>query len=48
MEWGCTEELWKKTKNKKGLKDLLRKGQHEKGRARIARLREIVDDDLDV
>ena len=36
------EELWKKTRNKKNLLKLLRKGDKELCKARIARTRELV------
>ena len=36
------EELWKKTRNKKNLLKLLRKGDEELCKARIARTRELV------
>ena len=44
MRWsaGCDEELWSKVSNKKGLLDLLEKGDEERGRARIARLRRLI------
>ena len=42
---GCDEALWRKVKNKKGLNDLLRKGEEERGRARIASLRKIVEEE---
>ena len=40
--WGCDEVLWRQTKNKKGLLDLLRSGDEERGRTRIRRLREVI------
>ena len=40
--WGCDQELWSATKNKKGLLDLARKGDEARGRARIQRLREMI------
>ena len=43
VAWGMDEELWMSLSNKKGVVDLLRKGEEAKGRARIARLREIID-----
>ena len=33
VAWGCDEELWRRTKNKKGLIDLMRAGEEAKGRA---------------
>ena len=45
LAWGCDAELWEKTTNKKGLLDLLKKGDEERGRARIERLREMVRDE---
>ena len=41
-EWGCDEELWEQIQSKKGLLDLLRLGDEKRGRARIARLREMI------
>ena len=45
IAWGCDEELWSKVSNKKGLLDLLEKGDEERGRARIARLRRLIADE---
>ena len=42
IAWGCDEELWSKVSNKKGLLDLLEKGDEERGRAPIARLRRLI------
>ena len=43
IDWGCDEELWSQVRNKKGLLDLLKKGDEERGRARIQKCREIVE-----
>ena len=41
VAWGCDEELWRRTKNKKGLIDLMRAGEEAKGRAvRVHRVSE--------
>ena len=41
VAWGCDEELWRRTKNKKGLIDLMRAGEEAKGRAvRVHRMSE--------
>ena len=41
-EWGCDEMLWSKITSKKSLQKLARQGREEIGRARIAKLRELV------
>ena len=45
IDWGCDEELWSQVRNKKGLLDLLKKGDEERGRARIQKCREIVEEE---
>ena len=45
IEWGCDEELWSRTKNKKGLLDLLKKGRIDDAKKRIQSLRKIVEDE---
>ena len=43
--WGCDDALWYKIKNKKGLRDLLKKGDEERGRERIQRFRELLEEE---
>jgi len=45
VDWGCDDELWSRTRNKKGLLDLLKKGDEERGRERILRMRKVVEEE---
>ena len=41
VAWGADEALWRKVTNKKGLLDLLKKGEEERGPPRTRRRRKV-------
>ena len=43
--WGCDDETWLFAKNKKGLRGLLKAGDERRGRERIRRLRQLMEDE---